>query len=88
MRPLLHFPSSAIRPNALHVIQKVLIKRVAAQRAGIADDEQLAAGAGHAHVHAADIGEEADVAGWLERVMRYADDVALLALESSLRCPR
>ena len=52
----------AVAANALHVGQQFPEKRMGAERRRVADKQQLATGAGHAHVHAADVGEEADFA--------------------------
>ncbi len=51
-----------IAPYALHMGQQVHKKRMATKRGRIADQQQLAPCTGHTHVHASDVGEEADLA--------------------------
>ena len=56
--PLL--PNRMIRPNGFKIFHHAFIKAVTCDRGAVADDDQLAAGAGEGHVHAACVGEEAD----------------------------
>nr|WP_233261134.1 hypothetical protein [Limnohabitans sp. WS1] len=57
-------PSYALpdTPHSLHISQQLPKKRMTAKRGRIAHQQQLAPCAGHAHVHAADVGQEADLA--------------------------
>ncbi len=48
-----------IAPHSLHISQQLLKKRMPAKRGRIANQQQLAPCAGHAHVHAADVRQEA-----------------------------
>jgi hypothetical protein len=51
------------------------------KRGRIAHQQQLAPCAGHAHVHAADVGQEADLALGVAACQGDGNDVALLALK-------
>jgi len=70
-----------ISPYALHMGQQVHKKRMATKRGRIADQQQLAPCAGHAHVHASDVGEEADLALGVATCQCDGNDVSLLALK-------
>jgi len=52
-----------------------------AQRGRVTHQQQLAPCAGHAHVHAADVGEKADLALGVAARQGDSNDVALLALK-------
>ena len=54
---------------------------MAAQRGRVAHQQQLAPCAGHAHVHAADVGQKADLALGVAARQGDGNDVALLALK-------
>ena len=58
------------------------IEGVSGKGGAIADDDEFFAGAGHGDVHAADVGEEADVAIGVATYHANANDIALLALEA------
>ena len=45
----------SVAPNALYIGQQLPEKRMGAERGRVADEQQLAARARHAHVHAADV---------------------------------
>jgi hypothetical protein len=70
-----------IAPYALHMGQQVHKKRMATKRGRITHQQQLAPCAGHAHVHAADVGEEADLALGVAACQCDGNDVSLLALK-------
>ena len=76
-----HLMRSAISPHPLHISQQLPKKRMPAQRGRIAHQQQLAPCAGHAHVHAADVRQEADLALGVAARQGDGDDVALLALK-------
>ncbi len=76
-----HFIRSAIAPHPLHIIQQLPKKRMTTQRGRIAHQQQLAPCAGHAHVHAADVRQEADLALGVAARQGDGNDVALLALK-------
>ena len=52
----------AVAADTLHIDQQLLEKRMCAERRRVANQQQLTFSAGHANVHAADVGEEADFA--------------------------
>jgi hypothetical protein len=56
-------------------------KRMRAKRGRIANQQQLAPCAGHAHVHAADVGQKANLALGVAACQGDGNDVALLALK-------
>ena len=66
----------------LDMLDELGVEAVAAKSVGIAEDDELHAGAGDGDVHAAEVAEEAD--GALVVVAHHADDyhVALLPLEA------
>ncbi len=78
----------AIAPHTLHISQQLPKKRMPAKRGRIAHQQQLAPCAGHAHVHAADVRQKADLALGVAARQCDGDDVALLALKRIDRCPR
>ncbi len=71
----------AIAPHALHIRQQLPKKRMPAQRGRIAHQQQFAPCAGHAHVHAADVRQETNLALGVAARQGDANDVALLALK-------
>jgi len=54
---------------------------MATERGRVAHQQQLAASAGHAHIHAANVSEEADFAVVVAARQRNGNDVPLLALK-------
>ncbi len=56
----LFFPNRMICPNGFKIFHHAFIKAVTCDRGAVADDDELAAGAGEGDVHAARISEEAD----------------------------
>ncbi len=58
-----HLKGHAVAPHPLHISQQLPKKRMATKRGRIAHQQQLAPCAGHAHVHAADVRQEAPEAG-------------------------
>ena len=76
-----HFMRRAIAPHPLHISQQLHKKRMPAQRGRIAHQQQLAPCAGHAHVHAANVRQEADLALRVAARQGDGNDVALLALK-------
>src|SRR5262245_40706057 len=55
-------PDSSVRLVQLNILQQLVIEGVTADRGAVADDDQLAAGAGQGDVHSPRVGEEADFA--------------------------
>jgi hypothetical protein len=76
-----HFMRRPIAPHPLHIRQQLPKKRMPAKRGRIAHKQQLSPCAGHAHVHAADVRQEADLALGVAARQRDGNDVALLALK-------
>ena len=76
-----HLIRSPVTPHPLHISQQLHKKRMAAQRGRIAHQQQLAPCAGHAHVHAADVRQEADFALGVAARQGDGRDAALLALK-------
>jgi len=70
---------SAVSPHPLHISQQLHKKRMAEQRGRNAHQQQLAPCAGHAHVHAADVRQEADLALGVAARQGDGKDVAILA---------
>lgn len=68
-------------PHALHISQQLSKKRMAKKRERIADQQQLAPGAGHAHVHAADVRQKVDLALGVPARQGVGNGVTLLALK-------
>jgi len=58
-----HLLGCAVPPHSLHISQQLPKKRMAEKRGRIADQQQLAPCAGHAHVHAANVRQKAPEAG-------------------------
>ena len=56
-----HLMRRAVAPHPLHISQQRPKKRMPAQRGRITHQQQLAPCTGHAHVHAADGRQEADL---------------------------
>jgi hypothetical protein len=69
----------AVSPHPLHIRQQRRKKRMPAQRGRIAHQQQLAPCAGHAHVHAADVRQEADLALRVAARQGDGNDVALMS---------
>ena len=63
-----HLMHHAIAPHPLYIRQQLPKKRMTAQRGRVAHRQQLAPCAGHAHIHAADVGQETDLALGLLRI--------------------
>ena len=57
-----HLMRCAVAPHSPHINQQRHKKLMATKRGRIARQQQLAPCAGHAHVHAADFRQEADLA--------------------------
>ena len=70
-----------VAPHSLHISQQFSKKRMATKRGRVAHQQQLAPCAGHAHVHAADVRQEADLALGVAARQCDGNDVALLALK-------
>ncbi len=70
-----------VAPRPLHISQQLPKKRMAAKRGRIAHQQQLAPCAGHAHVHAADIRQKADLTLGVAARQGNGNDVALFALK-------
>ena len=71
----------AVVTHYLHISQQLPKKRMPAKRGLIAHQQQLARCAGHAHVHAADVRQEADLALGVAARQGDGRDAALLALK-------
>ena len=71
----------ATATHALHTCQQRPKKRMGTKRGRIAHQQQLAPCAGHAHVHAADVRQEADLALGVAARQGDGRDAALLALK-------
>ncbi len=76
-----HLMRRTVAPHPLHISQQLHKKRMATKRGRIAHQQQLAPCAGHAHVHAADVRQEADLALGVAARQGDGNDVALLALK-------
>ena len=76
-----HLMRRAVAPNSPHIRQQLPKKRMPAKRGRIAHQQQLAPCAGHAHVHAADVRQKADLALGVAARQGDGNDVALLALK-------
>ena len=76
-----HLMRRTVTPHPLHISQQLPKKRMAAKRGRIADQQQFAPSAGHAHVHAADVRQKADLALGVAACQRDGNDVSLLALK-------
>ena len=76
-----HLTRRAVAPHPLHISHQHPKKRMPAKRGRIAHQQQLAPCAGHAHVHAADVRQEADLALGVAARQGDGNDVALLALK-------
>jgi len=70
---------SAVSPHPPHISQQLHKKRIPAKRGRIAHHQQLAPSAGHAHVHAADVRQEADLALGVDARHGDGKDVEILA---------
>ncbi len=70
-----------VSTHSFHIRQQLPKKRVPAKRGGITHQQQLAPCAGHAHVHAADVRQEANFALGVAARQGDGNDVALLALK-------
>ena len=76
-----HLMRRSVATHPLHISQQLHKKRMLAKRGRIAHQQQLAPCAGHAHVHAANVREEADLALRVAARQGDGNDVALLALK-------
>ena len=76
-----HLMRRAVAPHPLHISQQLPKKRMPAQRGRIAHQQQLAPCAGHAHVHAADVRQDADLALGVAACQGDGRYAALLALK-------
>ena len=70
----------SIPPHPLHISQQLPKKRMSTKRGRIAQQQQLAPCAGHAHVHAANGRQESDLALAVSAGRGDGHDAALLAL--------
>ena len=75
-------PRRAVRPLSIHIVQEGFIKFILANRAAIADDDELHAGAGHRHIHAPIIRQKADVFFLIGAHEGDVNDIALLPLKT------
>src|SRR5579864_4250846 len=56
------FPDGSIGPNGLAVTEQIAVVRVIRQGGAVADNQQLAPGARHGHIHAPHVRKKADLA--------------------------
>ena len=68
--------------QALDVFVQLFVESMFRQRGGIAQDDELHAGAGDGHIHAAQVVEETDLPFFVGAHQADEDNVALLPLES------
>jgi len=68
--------------QVLYVFPQLAVEGMAAEGGAVAEDDDLHAGTGDGHVHAAEIAQEADLALIVAAHKGDDDDVALLSLEA------
>ena len=71
-----------------HMIDEFLVEGMVRQRGGVAQDEQLHAGTGDGHIHAAKVVQETDTTLIVTSHHRNQDDIAFLSLEAIDRIDR
>ena len=76
------FPDGAVGVLVFEVFDQALVEGMGAEGRGVADQQQLAAGAGHSDVHAADVGQETDLAAGVAADQRNDDRFLLPALKA------